>query len=85
MWIASSWILVGLAFIAFETDDTFNNYCYKGMTNFFVIKYRIMEAREKVSIIPHNEWTPFADQIKGFQDIWSVDNCELVFNNIHHI
>jgi hypothetical protein len=83
-WLPSSCI-VGLAFIAFESDDGFHDFCYKGITNFFVVKYRFMEASDKVSIIPRNECPPFASHIKGFKDIWSVDNCELVFNNLQHI
>jgi hypothetical protein len=86
-WILSSWI-VGLAFIAFESDDAMDDYCFRGMSNLFLAKYRIMEDKggsEKVSIIPHNEWPPFAGHIKGFQDVWSVDNCLLIFNNIRHI
>ena len=81
-WIPS-FCIVGLAFIAFENDDAFDD-CCKGMANFFVTKYRI-SGEGDVSVIPRHTCPPFPGQIDSFQKLWSVDYCELTFNTIRQI
>jgi hypothetical protein len=77
------YLIVGLAFVAFEDDDAAFDDC-KGMSNFYVEKYRIMGASD-VSVIPQHACPPYPGQIESFQKLWSVDYCELTFNSIRHI
>ena len=77
-----SYCIGGLASVAFENDDSLDDHCLKGMTNFFVVKYRISGDGEEVSVIPPHAFPPFPGQIKRFQNVWSVDYCKLTFNVI---
>jgi hypothetical protein len=81
-WIPS-YLIEGLAFIAFEDDDSFDD-C-KGMRHFYVAKYRIESETGVVSTIPKHTCPPFAGQIDSFCKLWSVDFCQLAFNTIRHI
>lgn len=80
-WIPS-YIIVGLAFVAFEDDDTIDD-C-KGMSNFYIAKYRI-SGEGIVSTIPQHASPPFPGRIESFYKLWSVDYCELTFNTIRYI
>lgn len=81
-WIPS-YSIVGLAFIAFEDDDHAFDDC-KGMSNFYVTRYRISRDGD-VSIIPKHTCPPFPGRIKSFRELWSVDHCELLFKAIQQI
>ena len=81
-WIPS-YLIEGLAFIAFEDDDAFDD-C-KGMLQFYVAKYRIESGTRVVSIIPKHTCRPFAGQIDSFCKLWSTDFCQLAFNTIRHM
>lgn len=81
-WIPSYDILAGLAFVAYEDDDAFDD-C-REMSNFYVTKYRI-SGEGNVSVIPRHTCPPFPGQIESFHKLWSVDYCELTFNAIRHI
>lgn len=81
-WIPS-YLIVGLAFVAFEDYDAAFDDC-KGMSNFYVAKYRIT-GRSNVSVIPRHTCPPYPGRIESFQKLWSVDYCELTFNTIRQI
>ena len=82
-WIPS-YLIEGLAFIAFEDDNAPFDDC-KGMRHFYVAKYRVESGTGVVSIIPKHTCPPFAGQIVNFCKVWSVDFCQLAFNTIRHI
>jgi hypothetical protein len=83
LWIPSH-AIAGLAFVAFENndDDVFDD-C-KGMSFFYITKYRITETGD-VSLIPLHECPPFPGQMEKFKRLWSLDYCELFFNTIRQI
>ena len=82
-WIPSH-AIAGLAFVAFENNDgdVFDD-C-KGMSFFYIAKYRITETGD-VSLIPLHECPPFPGQMEKFKRLWSLDCCELFFNTIRQI
>jgi hypothetical protein len=82
-WIPS-YLIKGLAFIAFEDDEEAFDDC-KGMCHFYVAKYCIEIGTGFVSIIPKHTCPPFAGQINIFCKLWSVNFCQIVFNTIRHI
>jgi hypothetical protein len=81
-WIPS-YLIQGLAFIAFEDDDVFDD-C-KGMCHFYVTKYRVESGTGVVTIIPKHECPPFAGQIDKFSKLWSADFCRMAYITIRHI
>jgi hypothetical protein len=84
-WIVSHLVL-GLAFVFLEenTSSSFMDDC-RGMKDLFLVKYRITSVGEDVSVIPQNSFPPFAGQLEGFRNMWSVDHCEMIFNSIRSI
>jgi hypothetical protein len=82
-WIPS-YLIHGLAFIAFEADDAFDHDC-TGMCHFYVAKYCVESGIDVVTIIPKHECPPFAGQIDKFSKVWSADFCRMAFLTIQHI
>lgn len=83
-WIPSH-LIIGLSFVFMEEDMLSHSFddC-RGMSNFFVLKYR--QARiGNLSVIPRHECPPFPACIEQFQKLWSVCHCELIFNSIRQI
>jgi hypothetical protein len=83
-----SFLVLGLAFVFFEenTSSSVMDDCCRIKDLILVTKYRITSVgADAVSVIPQNSFPPFAGQLQGFCNLWSVDHCKMIFNSIWSI